>query len=206
MFAFACIAIMEIVCVEFNLGFHLLPASCARIIVTLSYAYIASWFFYALAVFLPEVRDKRHRTPVVYSRLLYLINTIEGMRLDLEEFSEIKDLHLRDNLIKAINVIKDGYSAKNMEEYFKFLREHSQRLIEQIFILAPFLDAQALRDVNNIDRLLLKVYFPKDKSEWQLLGENFFELFSKVNQLHTREKMKLKKAHKEIRGNKHEQI
>ena len=124
-------------------------------------------------------------------------NTIDGMRRTIENDSGITDLTSPSNMERALNQIDDRAD----EEYLKFERDHSRNIIKQIFVLSQYLDANTLRDVDAIDRILMHLWFGS-RMEGRSLGEsdseNLLELFRLISGIRCRDKRTIERVEREV--------
>ncbi len=179
---FVFISIIEILCLEFSIGFKVLSETLARITLVISYAIFTSYIFYVINILIPNKIEQKHRTPIISLKIFYLVNTLKNFIKNIlgeESYSySISEDKLCEVLDKRQNIICSDICEHN--------RKHALVLIGQINVFHIYLDAKIFKLINDIEFSLMHLgfnYIIEDKTFGQTYNSHCCKLISKVAEL-----------------------
>ena len=174
----AALSAVQIAAIEFGLGFAALSEAQSRIILSLSYAFLASWIFYMLVVVVPDAWSYRHRSMVIARRLYHVTQCIEDIFQTILKDAKMERLDSKEDLTRALDII----DAHVDSDYQEFMIKHTKSLIEQCFIFSGHMDPKSLRVLDRIDFLMLHISFGT-RVEGMTLGQSLSDDMWKLKSL-----------------------
>lgn len=136
------------------------PEKFNSIVVNFSLAYISSYFFYYLVVYLKEQKDRKNSIDYVLSNCLRVIGIAKSFKDKIEEIGQIKfsPKMTKDELNKVLAKVKLDDEVANhrrlykltWENYLKEISTETRYPIDRILGLIPYLDSDLVKILNKI--------------------------------------------------------
>jgi len=189
----AVICFAQIIFIEFNIAYSFYTLECARIIINLSYAFVSSWFFFLLIVYLPKRWNEYHRKKVVVRRIFHINNCIKSIIQEVMKDAQNNEPITKDSLFQSLNYIDD----KIKDDYQKFMIKHIRKIINELYLFCEYIDPKALTYLDRIDFRLIGIDFGT-RIVNKTLGQSLCEPLWEVKELCERLKDKYRKEYETI--------
>ncbi|GEM_PF-3315031 len=180
MHASACLSAIEIIAIEFNIGIIILPARIINIINNLSYAIIGSYIFYIVNIAIPDYFEKKSRDPVIFLKVVYLINSIHDFINNL--LGKYEKSLSEEDICKILNLKMEEIIEKD----FSYERKHIYELIGQLNIFSIYVDPRLLKILCDIElayRHLGMNYVIEGKTYGETFSKYVKEIVTKIEDI-----------------------
>ena len=197
----AALAAAEIVALEFEIGIAILSPPVTRVVLSLSYAFLVSWIFYLIVVYIPETWTHKHRSMVAARRMYHLYHSIEGILEDLHSDAKVDLPVTKQGISDSLDKLEDQLYGDYQEDILRHIRS----LISQCFILSADIDPITLRKLDRIDFLLLSVSFGTRVEGLSLskdLAEKLWEIHECISEVRKLNDAVFSKLENEIIGDR----
>jgi hypothetical protein len=172
------VSLIEIICIEFNLGYKIIPETLAKVMLNICYAIFTSWVFYSINILIPQLIEKREISPVYQVKIFFLIHRIDSY------FAEISVHILKGRITKEeLNMLLAKIEGNINIDAINNWRKCSLDMISEINSLVFFIDHNVIKLVNDISILLTEISFEykvEDETLVESYGELIYALYEKT--------------------------
>jgi len=191
------LALLEILCLEYNWGFQILSEPLVVIVGNVSYAFLTSGIFYLLIVELPSKRNKNIYDKLIYKRILLLLQIGKHQLDDLFRRNSLepdaKPLNHADRELVMTSIREFGidYTERQIDSLTDDLVKYTDRCLEYKL----YLDAMTFK---KLDEFASEVSFSLivQGQEIETLADIIISRSKSLKELYVHERTHLKKLFK----------